>query len=135
MPLTVGTHVGNVTRKTDAAITTRNLLGKVGSDEDHIAVAGANDQPIGVITDEAAAAEEVVNVALLGAADATRKVVAAEAIAAGADVYPAANGKVQDTPAGAGTYYKIGVALCAAAADGDPIEIMPCVGQKLVVGG
>jgi len=128
-----GTHEGVVTRKTDAAVTTRNLLGKNGSDAAHVAAAGANDLPIGVITDEAADAEESVAVALLGVSKRTLLLVAVEAISAGAPVYTAANGKVQDLPAGAGTYYEVGLALSAATADGDLIEVATCVARKTVV--
>lgn len=50
---------------------------------------------------------------------------ASEAIAAGADVYAADNGKVRKLPSGTGKYHKIGKALEAAAASGDAIEILP----------
>src|ERR1043165_577994 len=66
-----GTHDGNITKAVDAAITERFLLAKVGSASDRVAVAGAADTPIGVITDEAAAAAELVNVALLGSSPGT----------------------------------------------------------------
>lgn len=48
------------------------------------------------------------------------KMIAAEAISAGSNVYQAAAGKVADTVAGA----FLGVALDAAAADGDVIEVL-----------
>lgn len=127
------THAGAFTKKTDAAITTRNLLGKPGSDINHVAVSGANDIPYGVITDEAAAAEELVGVAILGTENRTLLMVASEAITEGEHVYTAAAGKVQDLPAGAGTYYELGIALTASAADGDLIEVAHCVPRKTVV--
>src|ERR1043165_2609897 len=46
-----GTHDGNITKAVDAAITERFLLAKIGSAADRVAVAGAADIPIGVITD------------------------------------------------------------------------------------
>lgn len=129
-----GRHpTGNVSYLTDAAITTRYLLGKVGSDAGHIAACGASNIPIGVITDEASAAEDPVNVAVAGVADGTVLMVASEAIDAGEHVYTAASGKVQDLPAGAGTYYEVGLALTAASADGDLIEVAHCVPRKTVV--
>lgn len=130
-----GTHAGSLTRKTDAAIATRHLLVKVGSDADHVAACGASEVPIGTVPDEASAAEENVEVALLGAAPSTRTMVASEAIEAGEKVYTAANGKVQDLPAGAGTYYCVGTALTPAAADGDEIEVDPAPAEKTVVSG
>lgn len=51
----------------------------------------------------------------------TFKAVAAEALAAGASLYGAANGKVQDTLVGSAQ----ATALEAATADGDVIEILP----------
>jgi len=130
-----GTHAGGVTRKTDAAIATRHLLVKVGSDASHVAACGASEVPIGTVPDEASAAEENVEVALLGCAPSTRKMVASEAIDAGEKVYTAASGKVQDLPAGAGTYYCVGTALTPASADGDVIEVDPAPAQKEVVSG
>ena len=130
-----GTHDGSYTKKTDAAVSTRYLLGKVGSDVDHIAACGASEIPVGVITDEASAAEELVAVELLGVTKRTLRMVASEAIDAGEHVYTAASGKVQDLPAGAGTYYEVGLALTSASADGDLIEVATCVARKTVVSG
>jgi hypothetical protein len=118
-----GTHSGNLTKLTDAAIATRFLLVKKGSDTAHIAVCSAiTDRPIGVCTDEAAAAEEPVNVALLGSSKSTLKVVASGAIASGTRVAVTAAGKVQTAVA---TQYPIGIALTDAGADGDILEIDP----------
>ena len=129
-----GRHgTGVVTKLTDAAITTRYLLGKPGSDGNHIAASGASDIPLGVIADEASAAEDPVNVQILGNAQGTVFMVANEAITQGEHVYTAASGKVQDLPAGAGTYYEVGLALTASAADGDIIEVAHCVPRKTVV--
>ena len=131
-----GTHEGGmVTKLADGAITTRFLIGKVGSDINHVVACGASDDPLCVIEDEAAAAEDPMNVVLFGSAGRTLKVVASEPISAGARVYTAASGKVQDLPASNGTYYRIGRALQAAAADGDVIEIDPCFPVAEVVTG
>lgn len=53
----------------------------------------------------------------------TRKMVAAGAFAKGANIYGAANGKVDDTV----NARLIGIAMEAAGADGDIVEIMPVV--------
>jgi hypothetical protein len=59
----------------------------------------------------------------------TKKVVAAAAIAKDAIVYTAASGKVSVS---ASTAFPLGIALEAATADGDVIEIMPLVGETAV---
>ena len=130
----MGTHKRSLTRLSDAALATENLLVKVGSDADHIAVmAAVTDVPIGAVPDTPAAAEEEVAVNLLGAASETIEMVAKEAISAGEQVFADATGKVTDLPAGAGTYCCVGTALVAAAADGDEIEVDPCIPFPVVV--
>jgi hypothetical protein len=124
-----GVHECSVTRLPDAAIATRHLLYKVGSDADHIAACGVADVPIGTVDDECTAAElatgnHYLTVNLLGHGP-TKRMVASEAITAGELVYTAAAGKVQDQPAGA-TVYLVGVALTAAGADGDILEVASC---------
>src|SRR5688500_4284064 len=89
-----GTHEGGITKFTDAAITERWLLGKIGSASDRVAVCGVSDIPIGVISDEASAAAEAVSVSLLGSARGTVRMVASAAIAQGALLEPAASGRV-----------------------------------------
>jgi hypothetical protein len=128
-----GTHQNAKTYKADAAVTTRYLMAKIGTDAAHSAACGASDIPIGVMQDEAGAAEDLVAVELLGISNRTLLMVASEAITAGEAVYTAAGGKVQDLPAGAGTYHKVGHALTAAAADGDLIEVQHCAPIATVV--
>lgn len=131
--LTDGTHadgkLGHLLA--DAALSTRYLLVKTGSDANHFAVSGASDKPLGVCLDEPAAAEDPATVQLLGAGKGTVKMVGSEAIAAGADVYAAANGKVQDQPAGAGSYWKVGRAVTACTGDADTFEVAPCQPQAV----
>lgn len=127
-----GTHDNSVTRLTDAAITTRHLLYKVGSDGNHIAACGAAEIPMGSVADEATAAEEYVALQLLGRGP-TKLLVASEAITAGEQVFTAASGKVQDLPGSTATVYLVGTALTAAAADGDLIEVDTCVPVKTVI--
>lgn len=129
-----GRHLdGRITKLADAAIASRWLLVKFGTDADHVDLCGATDVPIGVCTDEPEAAEDATAVDLLGAAPGTTLMVASEAITAGELVFTAASGKVQDLPAGAGTYYQVGRALNAAGADGDLVEVAPCFPLATVV--
>ena len=74
---------------------------------------------LGTLTEEAFASGQYVSVALKNKPG-TRLMVAAGAIAVGALVYAAANGKVDDT---ASTILE-GVALTASSADGDVIEVL-----------
>lgn len=120
-----GTHENALTRLADAAITARFLLVKIGSDAAHVALAGVSDIPLGIATDEPAAAEDAVNVEVLGIGERTLLGVASAAIAAGDLLVPAANGKLRALPTSAGSYYVIGRALAAASADGDKVEFVP----------
>ena len=128
-----GVHAGSITKKADAAIATRYLVVKIGSDIDHIAVAGTADIALGIASDEAAAAEDLVAVQLLGSSSETRKVVASAVIAAGDFVVTAAAGQVRTLPATTGTYFILGRALNAAAAAGDIVEIDSCLPTQRVV--
>jgi len=118
-----GTHDGNLTKFADAAITERYLIGKVGSNAERVAVAGAGDAPLGVITDEATAMGDPVNVALLGSNRGTLRMVASGAIAQGALVEPTASGRIQTLGASAGIHHIVGRALDAALGAGDAIEV------------
>lgn len=120
-----GTHDGNITKFAEAAITERHLLGKIGGAADRVAVAGAGDAPLGVITDEATVALDPVNVALLGASRSTLRMVASAAIAQGALVEPAANGRIQTLTGSVGNHHIVGRALDAASGAGDVIEVDP----------
>jgi hypothetical protein len=84
-----------------------------------LAVAGATDVGLGTLED-ASFADGDVRAVRLRSAQGTVKMVAAGAISAGADVWAAASGKVNDV---GGAVYE-GVALDAAAADGDVIEVL-----------
>lgn len=75
------------------------------------------DKAVGVLNNKPTAADKAAEVDILG----TTKVVAGAAIAAGALVAPTAAGKAQTAVA---TQYARGMALEAAGADGDIIEIL-----------
>jgi hypothetical protein len=88
---------------------------------------GITERGIGEAT-VAAAIGDVASVAL-HSKQGTKKVVASEAISKDAIVYTAAGGKVG---ASASTAYPLGIAIEAASADGDVMEIMPLVGETAV---
>ena len=128
-----GTHGGNTTKKTDAAITTRFLFGKKGSDDDHIIPCTAStDIPLGVITDEAAAAEELVNVGLFGSSSETRRITLSGTVVVGDFLVTDSTGKGQKLPVSTGTYYIVGRAL-QAGVSGDVIEFDPVTAVQRVV--
>lgn len=81
--------------------------------------AGATDRSLGTLERDTFAANDYVAVRLR-TAQGTKKMVAAGAITAGAYVYGAASGKVDDVG-----YLVEGIALEAASADGDLIEVQP----------
>jgi len=124
-----GVHQNGVFNfRSDAAIATRYLLGKRGSDDAHVAIAGAADMPLYVIQDEASAAEEPVACQAIACAAGSIRLVSngAGALAAGDILVPAANGKVAKISASAGNYYVVGIATAAVAAtDGEIVEAIP----------
>ncbi len=124
-----GTHAGNITKHAASAITQKYLLGKLQSNN-KIAVSNSTDTPIGVITDEAAEADDIVNVALLGSND-TLKMTADGEIAAGAIVVTSDSGKVKELPTQSGTYLQVGMALNTATSGGI-VECVSCVPVQLV---
>lgn len=84
-----------------------------------LALAGINDVELGTMEAAVFADLDLASVRL-NTARGTSRFIAAAAIAVGADVYGAASGKVNDV--GGGAY--IGVALSAAAGDGEVIEVL-----------
>ena len=89
------------------------------------ATAGATDQDIGVAMVDGVSGD-VIAVAYVSK-QGTHKAIAASAITRGAKVHTAASGKVNDTQA-TGSFLR-GIAMEAAGADGDVIEVLPCVGD------
>ncbi len=124
-----GTHAGSITKHVASAITQKYLLGKLQSN-DKITVSNSTDTPIGVITDEAAEADDIVNVALLGSND-TLKMTADGEITAGAIVVTSDSGKVKELPTQSGTYLQVGMALNSATSGGI-VECVSCVPVQLV---
>lgn len=133
---TTGTHHRALTRLADAAHSYRHLLVKAGSDADHVAVCGAGNLPVGLSDDQPAAAEDPINILLLGISPQTLRMTCATAIAGETDLYTAANGFVQAEPGTAGTYYKVGRSKSAGsyvASNVYTIEVEPCAPEKLIV--
>lgn len=111
-----------ITLETSAAVGAKCLV-KMSSGKALHNTATATDDPIGV-ADYAAASGDLVAIRLLSEG-ATLEMKAAGAITLEADVYAAADGEIQALPTAAGTYRKIGIAMEAATADGDIIEVLP----------
>lgn len=117
----------------DDAITTRYYLVKRGSDSNHFAVcAAASDEPLGVCFDQPSDAEYSAGVQLLGGCSGTVPVVAAETIAADDWLYSNGDGRVQDEPTVAGTFWMVGKAKDGASAN-QPLEMEPCTPIRVVV--
>ena len=134
------TKMGLKTYLSDVAINARWLLVVGGSDSNHVNIAGAGSQPIGVCRDQIPP-EDIASgdlsyplgIILFGLNPDTVRVIAAAAIAEWALLVPAANGQVQTLPVAAGTYWVIGRAASAAAAAGDQVELIHTLPYKVVV--
>lgn len=111
-----------ITLTTGADVAAKRLVKLSSSTVIHNTVV-STDVPIG-ITDYAADSGDNVAVRLLSEAG-TIELTAAGVIAADAVVYAAAAGKVSAISTAGGIYKKIGIAIEAATADGDIIEILP----------
>lgn len=86
-----------------------------------IVEAGLTGKEVGIAQQEAFAAGDRITVKLRSA-QGTHKMIAIEALAVGAQLYTETSGKVQDTAQA--TAFQVGIALEAAAADGDIIEVL-----------
>lgn len=127
-------ETGNRTYLADASHSTRHLVVKIGSDANHVALCGTGDIALGVTDDQPDAAEDHINVQLLGAKRGTVLMTASAAITAGDMVVAAASGKIRTlTGLGSGTYYILGRAVEAAGADGDVIQVVPTFPIQRVV--
>jgi len=111
-----------ITLATSAAVSAKRLV-KLSTGTAIHNTATATDDPVGVACYAAASGDDVA-IRLL-TEPGTFEMVAAGAISLGADVYAAADGEIQAVPTAAGTYRKIGIAMEAATADGDFIEVLP----------
>ncbi|OLA85454.1 MAG: hypothetical protein BHW65_03090 [Verrucomicrobia bacterium CAG:312_58_20] len=116
-----GTHAGSVTMRAAEAVDSQNLLVAAGENDGEFVVASASKKPIGVCLDEGAKGDSV-SVALPGCAESTFVCRTSANVSAGDSLYASAGGKV--SPVAGDGAYKVGVALCSAAA-GCPVEIDP----------
>lgn len=123
----VQTHQETVTRTNDVAVTARHLLWTQGAAATSVALGTATGAPLGTIDNTTASTGLRQEVLLLGKGS-TKKMVANAAISAGARVFTAANGKV--SPTHGSTLWQVGIALTAAAADNDIIEVADCPPMK-----
>ena len=124
----VGYHVGGRFSATASGAVVDMTLVKLSS----AGVAAANDGvPCGVAMHDAADGEEL-GIQALGGADRTVGVLASAAVAVNA-ILIADSTKVKTLPTAGGTYYIVGMALSAASADGDQLEMAPCAPVKIVV--
>ena len=123
----IETHDATVRRTNDAAVTARHLLWQQGSTDNGIAVNIATTPPLGTVDNTETSTGVGITVNLLGKGG-TKKMVANAAISAGVRVFTAAAGKV--SPTHGSTLYQVGIALTAAAADGDIIEVLDCAPIK-----
>lgn len=135
--LLVNVHpTGNIAKIPDAAFASRYLIAKRGTDVDHIDLCGVGDIPLGIVTDETGTTADLtvpLNVAHFGAIIGTQRVQAAAAVALDAQVVSGAAGQARTLPGASGTYYIIGRAIQAAAAQNDQFEIAPCYPIQRVV--
>ena len=129
---------GGFSKLPDAAIATRYLFAKPGSDADHAAIAGHTDIPYGIFQDttlQVGGADDLtlpVAVRPMGAASSTRLVAINSTVALGDFLVPDDNGYAKTLPGASGTYYICGRALQAGQA-GDTIEMDPCVPVQRVI--
>jgi hypothetical protein len=124
---------GHKSYLTDAALATRYALVIAGSDVNHVAVGAANTEiPLGICTDESAAAEELVNVNVFGAVSGTQRGAAGGNIAVGDLLQSNGDGTIIKLKTTSGIWYIIGRALQAAVA-GDTFEFTPSFPIQRVV--
>lgn len=118
-----GTHEdGLVTRISEEAIGTANLLVTKGTADRQVLISSATTRPLGTAYDAVAITTDV-GVALLGNGQ-TQLMVANGAITVDAEVYSAASGKVSATPTSG--CWLVGHALTAASGDGKELEVQTC---------
>lgn len=114
-----GTHAGHMTAFAKSALPQSNLL--VKAVEGGVALAGADERPVGVCTDCGEAGDPV-DVALPGCAESTVICVAIGAVETGDALYSAAAGKVSASMSPG--CHKVGVALTPAPSGG-VVEVDP----------
>jgi hypothetical protein len=116
--------LGITTVVLEAAVATRHLLLAKGTASGSAILCTAALAPLGPTGDEGAIGDRVA-CSLLGAVSGTVTVIASKAIAENANVYATAAGKVTDAVVAGAFWVGKTAPGSLAAADGDPIEIIP----------
>ncbi len=119
-------EVADVVTQTASGALAQHLRVKFSTGK--MAAAGIADKELGTILDDAEADGDAVRV-LPRNRQGPRQYVASAALAVGAEVFSAASGKVG---ASASTAFRLGIALTAAAADGDVLWVMGDPGDNAV---
>ena len=122
-----GTHEDAVSKCVKKAISTRYVLVSIADDgSEMVDICTSAGMPIGVVTDEAEAGEEV-NVDLLGCSR-TLNIRAGGAISAGELLTIGESGTAVSMPTETGTYTCIGIAMTSASAGGcvEALTSLPC---------
>ncbi|MDR1456449.1 MAG: DUF2190 family protein [Puniceicoccales bacterium] len=125
-----GTHEGNITFLAAEPIEMAHVLVALQGNTVHPAAAG--ELPIGVVTDEAEAADDPINVQLLGSGS-TVLISAADPISSGTFVVGTANGKIIPLPSESGTYRVVGIALTTATMAGEVVEVLTGLPSNIVI--
>ncbi|HWF18583.1 MAG TPA: hypothetical protein VG754_04920 [Verrucomicrobiae bacterium] len=130
-----GSHFsGNKSYLPDVAIANRFNLVVIGSSQNNVTPSAANtDIPLGVCTDspESTNLDVPVNVALLGCANGTLKIVLGGTVNAGDMLQSNGDGTAIKLLTTTGTFYNIGRALMSGVA-GDTLEFAHTFPQKVV---
>lgn len=121
IPGAAQTH-GSLTLSAENAFTARYLVAKAGSASNEADVCTATDKPLGM-TDDTAAADELIGVKPFGVALSTQLGLCAVAIARGDEVYTAAAGKITNVPV-PGCYH-LGRCVTATSGADQPCEFAP----------
>lgn len=129
-----GVHAsGNITCIATEPLSPRYLFGKLGEKAGTIAKASSADTAIGVITDEAKAATDMVNVQIMGSQCGTMQVLAGCAIKLGEYITCDESGCARPlTGLKSGTYKVYGIAL-RPAIQGQTVEFTPTFGFEKTI--
>ncbi len=131
------TPKGRATAVADAAFTSRYLIAKRGAYEYSIAIAGQGDIPYGVVPDMTPATDTDLSyplpVDILGLNEDTERMICSGAIAIDQLLTTDAAGQVRAVPGSAGTYWVLGKAKTATAAQGDQVEVIPAFPYQVTV--
>jgi hypothetical protein len=96
---------------------------KLASTRGHVTIAGSGEKVCGVLQETVSAADAAAGRVAAVRTQGVARCIASEAIAIGADVRCAANGKVQTMAPSTNNQNRVGVARTAASADGDWIDV------------